>query len=48
MCGDLNLVLDPKIDSQNYVAVNNPKARAVLLETIHKHNLTFLDNYIQK
>ena len=30
LCWDLNLVLDPKIDSHNYVTINNPKAREVL------------------
>ena len=39
LCGDVNLVLDPKLDSKNYVKVNNPKARAILLETVDKNTL---------
>ena len=40
LCGDLNLVLDPKLDSYNYVSINNPKAREVLLQNMDKYNLT--------
>ena len=40
LCGDLNLVLDPKLDSHNYVSIKNPKAREVLLQNMDKHNLT--------
>ena len=40
ICRDLNPVLDPKMASQNYVTINYPKARAVLLETMLEHNLT--------
>lgn len=32
--GDYNLVLDPNMDCYNYVNVNNPKAREVVLEMI--------------
>ena len=39
MCGDLNLVLDPKMDSSNYINVNNPKSRDILLETTDMLNL---------
>ena len=28
ICGDFNLVLNPDIDSYNYNAINNPRARA--------------------
>ena len=37
--GDLNLVLDPKQDSDNYRHINNPNARKQLIETLEKHNL---------
>jgi exonuclease III len=39
ICGDFNLVLDPKLDTQNYVAVNNPRARNTVLQTINDYNL---------
>ena len=39
LCGDLNLVLDPKMDAFNYVHVNNPRSREILLETINALNL---------
>ena len=29
LCGDLSLVLDPKMDSQNYLHINNPKSRSI-------------------
>ena len=34
VCGDFNLTLDPSMDSQNYININNPKARNVLIDTI--------------
>ena len=39
ICGDFNLVLNPKIDSFNYVNINNPKSREKLLEIIQQNNL---------
>ena len=39
MAGDFNLVLDPDIDTKNYVNVNNPKAREELLNMITECNL---------
>ena len=39
VCGDLNLVLNPKIDCSNYVSVNNPNARQTLIETLNTYNL---------
>ena len=38
-CGDFNLVLDPKMDSENYKNINNPKARQVVLNIINDYNL---------
>ena len=32
ICGDFNLVLDPKMDSDNYNNLNNPKAQEVVFE----------------
>ena len=40
LCGDLNLVLDPKIDSQNYLHLNNPKSRSILMESMQALNLS--------
>lgn len=31
-CGDWNLVLDQELDTNNYVNINNPRARAVVLD----------------
>lgn len=38
MCGDWNLVLDPHIDSENYLHINNPKARSIVLNLIKENN----------
>ena len=37
--GDFNLVLNPEMDCSNYLNINNPKSRRVLLETINSHSL---------
>ena len=37
--GDFNLVINPELDSYNYVNVNNSNARNVLIETISECNL---------
>ena len=39
ICGDLNLVMDPILDTQNYKHLNNPKARNQLLSIMSTHNL---------
>ena len=39
VCGDFNLVLDPKKDSYNYSNVNNPQARKKVLQLIKENNL---------
>ena len=39
LCGDFNLVLNPKIDCSNYVGINNPNARQTLIETLNTYNL---------
>ena len=39
ICGDFNLVLNPKMDCQNYVHINNPKARSTVLDTMSDLNL---------
>ena len=39
LCGDFNLVLDPKLDSSNYVSINNPKSRQMVIQTLDLHNL---------
>ena len=38
-CGDFNLTLNPKLDSYNYVTINNPRSRTILLDIIHRLNL---------
>ena len=44
VCGDLNLVLDPKLDSNNYMSVNNPRPRSKVLEIVE--NLKLSDVFI--
>ena len=39
ICGDLNLVMDPNLDCQNYKHLNNPKARNELLHIMSTYNL---------
>ena len=39
MCGDLNFVLDPDLDCNNYLHINNPKANNVILDYIEEENL---------
>ena len=43
LCGDFNLVLDPKKDSHNYKKINNPKARLATMELMDEVDL--LDLY---
>lgn len=40
ICGDFNLVLDPKLDYHNYKQINNKKARQILLEEMEARNLS--------
>ena len=39
MCGDWNFVLDQDLDYNNYLHINNPKARKVILDYIEEENL---------
>ena len=39
LTGDFNLVIDPDMDLQDYVNVNNPKAREQVLNMMFEHNL---------
>ena len=39
VCGDLNLTLNPSMDSYNYVNINNPQSRRQLLDLMETHNL---------
>ena len=39
ICGDWNMVLDPLKDTLNYLHLNNPKTREVVLELIATHEL---------
>ena len=43
ICGDLNLTLNPLIDSYNYANINNPKARDQLMDIMQSRNL--VDSY---
>ena len=38
-CGDFNLTLNPKLDSYNYVTINNPRSQTILLDIINRLNL---------
>ena len=38
-CGDFNLILDPSMDSKNYLNINNPNARQMVLDQMETHNL---------
>jgi len=39
LCGDWNLVLEPKTDTKNYLHVNNPNARNVVTQTMIENDL---------
>lgn len=39
LCGDWNLVLNPDLDTYNYMHINNPRARQEVLKTIEEDNL---------
>ena len=39
ICGDFNLVLNPKMDCHNYKTINNPHARACLIDIISEQSL---------
>ena len=39
ICGDFNLVLNPDIDTHNYNAVNNPRARQKVLSIMKNYDL---------
>ena len=46
-CGDFNIILDQTLDSNNYLAINNPRARNTLLQIIDENDLidTFRNIY---
>ena len=48
ICGDFNLALDPSLDVNNYKAINNPKSRALLVNTMNDHNLTDTFRYFHQ
>ena len=39
VCGDFNLVLNPELDSFNYVNINNPRSRQCVLDMLKLHNM---------
>ena len=43
VCGDFNLVLDPEMDSMNYVSINNPQSRAKVFEICE--SLAMVDSF---
>ena len=44
-CGDFNISLNPRLDSNNYLNINNPKNRNIVINTIQEQNLTDLFRY---
>ena len=44
MCGDWNLVINPDLDTNNYLHINNPRARNEVLDIIIEED-GFLDTY---
>ena len=48
ICGDLNLTLDPKLDSMNYVNINNPRSRLTVHNMINAHELLDAFRYLHK
>ena len=46
LCGDLNVTLDPKMDTYNYVGQNNPKARETLLKVMDSCSLVDIYRYL--
>ena len=45
ICGDFNLTLNPNLDSQNYLNLNNPRARLTVLDIIEEYGLIDLYRY---
>ena len=39
LCGDWNYVLNPGIGSENYLHINNPRSRQVMLDFLEENNL---------
>ena len=39
LAGDLNITLNPDLDSNNYVNINNPNARKQIIDILNKHDL---------
>ena len=39
LCGDFNFVMNPELDTQNYLHINNPRARCALQNIIESENL---------
>ena len=46
VCGDFNLVLNPELDSFNYVNINNPRSRQCVLEMLQLHNMKDAFRYL--
>ena len=46
VCGDFNLVLNPELDSFNYVNINNPRSRQCVLEMLQIHNVKDAFRYL--
>ena len=49
VCGDFNMVLNPELDTYNYLYINNPKARTAVQNMIDSEDLIdiFRQNYPQ-
>ena len=38
LCGDRNLILNPAVDMNNYIHINNPRARQEVLKLLEEDN----------
>ena len=39
MCGDWNFVLNPDMDYENYMHINNPRSRKIMLDFLEENNI---------
>ena len=48
MCGDWNLVINPDLDTNNYLQINNPRARQEVLNLIEEEGFLIFIGYKKK
>ena len=46
ICGDFNLVMNPNLDSYNYISINNPKSRNLALQILETYILIDVFRYM--